>query len=191
MRNRIMQNIVQPGDPAQVLRTIVSAIGVDVIDDVLFGRLVAGEGGVKVLLYEGGEALRFDEVSIDAGVKGCIRVMAHLGMVGDPPRRGTVETVFSTASTWVRSPEGGILHTIRRAGDRVGRREVIGVVADPRGGNSVPVVAEDDGIIVGRTNLPIVNRGDALFHIARSRPLASIKARPEQPAALFDEDEII
>jgi len=36
-------------------------------------RLSAGDSGVKVLLYEGGEALRFDEQAIDAGVKGCLR----------------------------------------------------------------------------------------------------------------------
>jgi uncharacterized protein len=73
----------------------------------------------------------------------------------------------------------------------VGRREVIGVVADPLGTTSVPVVAEHDGIIVGRTVLPIVNRGDALFHIAKAKPLSSIKAKDEAPAVLFDEDEII
>jgi uncharacterized protein len=68
-----------------------------------------------------------------------------------------------------------------------------GVVADPLGTQSVPVVSEDDGIILGRTNLPIVNRGDALFHIAKAKPLASIKAEPkgEVTATLLDEDEIV
>jgi hypothetical protein len=50
---------------------------------------------------------------------------------------------------------------------------------------SVPVVAEDDGIIIGRTNLPIVNRGDALFHVARMKKSELVQA------PLFDEDEII
>jgi predicted deacylase len=154
-------------------------------------RLCAGEAGVKVLLYEGGEALRFDEPAIDAAVKGCLRVMAHLGMIEPTPRRTAAETVFSDSSGWVRAPEGGILHTVRRTGDRVGRREVIGVVADPLGATSVPVVSDDDGIIVGRTNLPLVNKGDALFHIAKAKPLTSIKGRSDMAAALFDEDEII
>jgi predicted deacylase len=156
-------------------------------------RLCAGEAGVKVLLYEGGEALRFDETAIDMGVKGCLRVMAHLGMIEPLPKNPVGETVFSDASGWVRAPEGGILHTMRRTGDRVGKREVIGVVADPLGTNSVPVVADDDGIIVGRSHLPIVNKGDALFHIARAKPLASIKAKSkaDATAALLDEDEIV
>jgi hypothetical protein len=154
-------------------------------------RLTAGEAGVKVLLYEGGEALRFDELSIDAAVRGTLRVMSYLGMIDPVAGKPLASTVFSDASAWVRAPESGILHTTRRIGDRVGKREVVGVVADPLGTSSLPLVAEEDGIIVGRTNLPIVNRGDAVFHIARARPLATIKEYGEQAPALADEDEII
>lgn len=154
-------------------------------------RLAAGEAGVKVLLYEGGEALRFDEMAIDAAVKGTLRVMAHLGMIGPVPLTLAPAPVFSDSSAWVRAPESGILHTTRRIGDRVGQREVVGVVADPLGTSSLPLVSEEDGIIVGRTNLPIVNRGDAVFHIAKAKPLATIKEQGKTAAALADEDEII
>ena len=154
-------------------------------------RLTAGEAGVKVLLYEGGEALRFDELSIDAAVRGALRVMSYLGMIDPLAGKPLASTVFSDASAWVRAPESGILHTTRHIGDRVGKQEVVGVVADPLGTSSLPLVAEEDGIIVGRTNLPIVNRGDAVFHIARARPLATIKEYGDQAAALADEDEII
>ena len=62
----------------------------------------------------------------------------------------------------------------------------IGVITDPFGEVTVPVFAEDDGIIIGRTNLPIVNRGDALFHVAR------IATKQRQPVVeMADEDEII
>jgi predicted deacylase len=154
-------------------------------------RLAAGEAGVKVLLYEGGEALRFEEASIDAAVKGSLRVMAHLGMIDPVPGKLARETVFSDASAWVRAPESGILHTTRRIGDRVGKREVVGVVADPLGSASLPLLSEHDGIIVGRTNLPIVNRGDAVFHIAKATPLSTIRQHPDEAGVLADEDEII
>jgi predicted deacylase len=99
--------------------------------------------------------------------------------------------VFSDASAWVRAPESGILHTTRRIGDRVGKREVVGVVADPLGSASLPLLSEHDGIIVGRTNLPIVNRGDAVFHIAKATPLSTIRQHPDEAGVLADEDEII
>jgi predicted deacylase len=150
-------------------------------------RLAAEEAGIRVLLYEGGEALRFDETAIDTGVKGILRVMKAIGMITDAPAvPAHAATVQSSSSMWVRAPEGGILHSVRRDGDRVARLEPIGVISDPLGEQSVSVVAEDDGIIIGRTNLPIVNRGDALFHIARSKTKSrgAIQAVP-------DEDEII
>jgi uncharacterized protein len=150
-------------------------------------RLSAKEAGVKVLLYEGGEALRFEESAIEMGVKGILRVMKSLKMIDDAPQQPAhAAVVHSTSSSWVRAPEGGILHSVRRSGDRVGKMEPIGVISDPLGTETVSVVAEDDGIIIGRTNLPIVNRGDALFHIARIKTFAKGVPQPMQ-----DEDEII
>ncbi len=150
-------------------------------------RIAAKEAGVKVLLYEGGEALRFDEGAIEMGVKGILRVMHSLKMIEQAPAASAhASVVLSSSSTWVRAPEGGILHSVRRSGDRVGQLEPIGVISDPLGEETVSVVAEDDGIIIGRTNLPIVNRGDALFHIARIKTKARAAAQ-----SVPDEDEII
>lgn len=150
-------------------------------------RHCAGEEGVHVLLYEGGEALRFDEDAISAGVKGVLRVMKLLGMIDTAPAPSAHATpTRSSSSHWVRAPEGGILHSVRRAGDKVGLKEPIAIITDPLGTVTVPVFAEDDGIIIGRTNLPIVNRGDALFHIARIKTKAKAPILPTP-----DEDEII
>jgi predicted deacylase len=150
-------------------------------------RQCAEEKGIKVLLYESGEALRFDEAAIATGVAGILRVMKAVGMLSEaPPVSPDHKPVQSNSSTWVRAPEGGILHSVRQVGDKVGLREPIGIITDPMGTVTVPVFAEDDGIIIGRTNLPIVNRGDALFHLARIRHKAKEPVLPTP-----DEDEII
>lgn len=150
-------------------------------------RESAKAAGVKVILYEGGEALRFEEQAIETGVKGALRVMKSIGMIDAAPAAAAhVPPVHSTSSVWARAPEGGILHSVRRVGDKVGRKEPIGIITDPLGEMTFPVFAEDDGIIIGRTNLPIVNRGDALFHVAR------IRTKARGPVATVpDEDEII
>ncbi len=74
--------------------------------------------------------------------------------------------------------------------------EILAEVSDPLGGNAVAVAAEEAGIIVGRTNLPIVNRGDALFHVARMKDMDTSRARvksigSELAQPMLDEDEII
>jgi uncharacterized protein len=161
-------------------------------------RQYAGHAGVKVLLYEGGEALRLDEMSVRVGVLGILRVMKALGMILDPSVRfGRVQPAISHSSNWLRAPDGGILATRYLKGERVRRGESLGEVSDPFGERRTPIIAPEDGIIIGHTNLPVVNRGDALFHVARVKDPAISHARIGQiggdieAAVLFDEDEIL
>ena len=43
----------------------------------------------------------------------------------------------------------------------------MGIVSDPFGENEVEVLSPVSGIAIGRSNLPLVHEGDALFHIAQ------------------------
>jgi predicted deacylase len=52
-------------------------------------------------------------------------------------------------------------------GAKIKNGEVVGMVTDPMGTTEMPVEAGDPGILIGRTSLPVVNQGDALFHIAK------------------------
>jgi predicted deacylase len=132
-------------------------------------RKSAGDAGVPVLVYEAGEALRFDELSIRIGVKGVLNVMRHLGML--PASRNQVEnrSVHAESSFWERASAGGILRTPCALGNKIAKDGILGVIADPLGGVEVEVRAREAGIVIGRSNLPVVNQGDALFHIARVR----------------------
>jgi predicted deacylase len=150
-------------------------------------REVAAERGIPVLLYEAGEALRFDERSIRAGVKGIIGVMRVLGMLPVASRaRKPAEPLVARASTWVRAGRSGILRMTSALGARVRRNEIIGVIADPFGQQELEVSANASGIIIGRTNLPLVNEGEAIFHIAR---FESAKVA-EDTVEAFQADEI-
>ena len=166
-------------------------------------RKAAREAGVDVLVYEGGEGLRFDEFAIKAGVDGIANVMLKIGMLELPDGVDAAmlddrpEPIFANAAKWVRAPEGGVLRSSRRIGDAVGEGEVIGRIANPYEDNDVAVRAPRRGIIVGRTTLPIVNMGDALFHLAWSEEIGRripAKGAPREAAApepVMDEDEII
>lgn len=165
-------------------------------------RKAAREAGVEVLVYEGGEGLRFDEFAIKAGVDGIAGVMLDVGMLeladnaeGQLPRAVT-EPIFANASKWVRAPEGGVFRTSKRIGEAVSQGEVIGVVANPYDDTESEVRSPRRGIVVGRTTLPVVNMGDALFHIAWSEELHTSRTAREPPRdavgePIMDEDEII
>lgn len=132
-------------------------------------REAAATHGIPMLLYEAGEALRFDEVSIRAGVKGIINVMRALEML--PPSRSKstkiIEPMVARSSSWVRAPDSGILRAMVPLGSRVKKDTLLGMVADPFGEEETAVTSAYNGIVIGRSNLPLVNEGDALFHIAR------------------------
>jgi hypothetical protein len=167
-------------------------------------RRAAREAGIDVLVYEGGEGLRLDEFAIKAGVDGIANVMLKTGMLElpeeydpGPPVAGSAP-LFANASKWVRASDGGIFRTTKQIGHAVSAGEVIGAVANPYDDGETKVKATHRGIIVGRATLPIVNMGDALFHIAWSDEFQTAKevrdtAVPAREGAdpLMDEDEII
>ena len=155
-------------------------------------RKCALERGVRVLVYEGGEALRFDESAIDAAVAGCQRIMHRIGMLDVEPPPPPAPPTVSYASLWLRAPEGGIFRSHSRIGDWAKPGDVIGVISDPFGELEVPVRTAESGIIIGQSRLPVVNRGDALFHLARAEHLgAAATIEAAQYVPLPDEDEII
>lgn len=137
-------------------------------------RHAAQQHDVKVIVYEAGEALRFNELAIRAGVKGVITVMRKIGMLaaGRRPKR-THESFIARSSTWVRAPQSGIFRMLVPMGASVNKGDLLGMVAAPYGNSDAEtaVLASCSGIVIGRTNIPLVNEGEALFHIARfNRP---------------------
>jgi len=160
-------------------------------------RKTADDAGCTMLLMESGEALRFDEFAIRIGVRGILRVMAHLGMGIRKQPAAAASSVRSDGSRWVRAEEGGIFRAMRKTGDMVEEGEQIGAISDPFGDMEIEVLAPLTGLIIGRSVMPIVNQGDALMHIARVvRPgTADAQLTKIEEAAsddpLFDEDEIM
>lgn len=121
-----------------------------------------------MLLYEAGEALRFSGVAIRAGVRGILNTMRALNMITRSAHRvKPSETITARASSWIRAPQSGIFRHPAAIGRRVEEGEKVGLVADAFGAHERVIISPYTGIVIGRTNLPVVNEGDALFHVAR------------------------
>lgn len=92
---------------------------------------------------------------------------------------------------------GGVLRTYKGIGDEVTEGDILGAISDPFGDEEVELLPQSAGVIIGRSNLPIVNEGDAIFHIAKVRQkdnpeeiIDTMSAEVEDDP-IFDEDEII
>ncbi len=128
-------------------------------------RQAGTDAGATVLLYEAGEALRFDRSAIAAGSSGIARVLHHLGIVSSEPEPPEA-TQISRATKWSRASRSGILHLDPELGDRVERGDLVATIRDPFGKRLSRMTAPASGIVIGHTQHPLVNRGDAVLHVA-------------------------
>jgi uncharacterized protein len=126
-------------------------------------RKTANAMDIPMIVFEGGESLRMDEFSIEAGLKGIERVLIARGM-----KKGKLEKVNSmeiSNGSWIRARRSGMLKCLKRSGDIVEKGEVIGTISGPYGLFEIKIKARKMGIIYGHNNQPVISQGDALFHI--------------------------
>lgn len=122
----------------------------------------------KILLYEAGEALRFDEFSIRAGMKGILNVLQHLGMtrkVSAVKKKKRIPFI-ANGSQWVRANASGIVHNLVNLGDQITKGQMLAEIGSPYGDVIGYVEATRSGILIGKQNIPLVQEGEAMFHVA-------------------------
>ncbi|CBW27210.1 conserved hypothetical protein [Halobacteriovorax marinus SJ] len=168
-------------------RELAQSFGVPVIIDSKLRdgslREAARKNKVTTLLFEGGEALRFDEDVIKSGVKGCISVMEKIGLIPKHKAKKVKkvqEVYIANSSYWIRSPHSGTLSFNKSLGDRVKKGDILATVSDPFGREVIEITSIDNGILVGQSKLPLVNQGDALFHIATFKNSTKVKKALEE-----------
>jgi predicted deacylase len=147
-------------------------------------RQCAADKGMPMLIYEAGEALRFDELSIRAGLRGTISAMRHIGMLPSVKRIRPVSPVVAASTSWIRAPDSGIVIQKVELGSRVAAGQTLAIIGDPVGDDEVRVEAPFDGIIIGRSNLPLAHEGDALFNVAAFKSVSRAEDRVEKFAAV-------
>lgn len=126
-------------------------------------RKEAAKRGKSILVFEGGESSRFDYLSINEGMNGCLRLMKHLNMIDlDLPANPTVAL---NKTTWIRAKSSGLFHTSKTNGAHILKGEMIGMICDPYGEHQEKLISPTQGYIVGINNQPVINQGDALMHI--------------------------
>lgn len=171
---------------------LARAFGVPVImhSDMRDGSLreASFERGIKTLLFEGGEALRYDEKVITSAESGIISVMCSIGMLEKKVVKSRLpkqrEVFRAMSSHWVRAPISGSLYLKKKLGNKVAKDQVLGVISDPFGSERFNVRARKTGVIIGITMMPLVSNGDALFHVATFEDAMAVA----DEVMYFDED---
>lgn len=151
-------------------KQLADAFGAPVVIDAKLRegslRAAAFKRNMPMIVFETGEALRLDRTGVLVGVRGVLAVMHSLGMIQKAPPAPNGASFRSTGSSWLRAPASGLFRSDCHLGQLVRAGQALGVINDPLGDDKVPVLAPCDGIVIGRTNIPLVHQGDPLAHIA-------------------------
>jgi predicted deacylase len=130
-------------------------------------REAATGNDTRILLYEAGEALRFDELSIQAGVKGVQKVLMVLGLLKKRrTTRAKIAPFIANKSEWIRAAGSGFVHEFVKLGEQVEKGQVLAEINAPLGELIHQVTSTRSGIVIGKQNIPLVQEGDAMFHVA-------------------------
>jgi predicted deacylase len=149
-------------------------------------RACAAQQGIPVMVYEAGEALRFDELSIRAGVRGIVETMGRLGMLPASKNKSRGPTAVARTTRWVRAPSSGIVTSAAQLGSRVTQGDRLAVICDPLGGMEVEMQAPFSGIVIGCGRKPLAHEGDALFNLADFRSVGRAEDAVEEFNASHD-----
>ena len=142
-------------------------------------RYSAAKLGLPVLIYEAGEALRFDELSIKAGERGILRVMRNKGMLAQEKTAKAAAPVLASSTRWVRAPASGVVSRKVKLGARVEKGQRLAIVSNPLGDEEARVRAPIDGVVIGRSNLPLALEGDAMFNLAAFKSVDRAETKVE------------
>lgn len=126
-------------------------------------RKTANTLGIPMIVFEGGESLRIDEFSIEEGLRGIKRVMVARGM--QTGKNKAVKNLLITSNNWIRASRAGLFKCLKVSGEKVMKGDLLGTITGPYGNFESKLKAKKDGIIYGHNNKPVINQGDALFHI--------------------------
>jgi hypothetical protein len=123
--------------------------------------------GKPVLVFEGGEALYFNESVIRTGLRGILKVMRHTGMLAADKRAKFREPIITDRTSWVRANMSGTFSLKVKLGGLVKKGHLLGILSDPFSDDREEVRAPFTGVIIGQLNLPLAHEGDALIHLAK------------------------
>jgi predicted deacylase len=136
-------------------------------------RAEAARVGCRMLVYETGEARRLDRPGIRLGIEGTLRVLAGMDMLDDPPPAPEFELVQARRTTWVRARRSGFCEVAVELGDRIEAGQTAAVVFDAIAQTQHPVTFHESGIVIGHRSEALVNKGDAIVHVAAAEPAGS------------------
>jgi len=131
--------------------------------------------GIPTIRYEAGEALRLDDLSIKVGIRGIVNVMRTLNMLPKSNKEiKAVKPIIVHSTHWIRAPGSGLCEMYKKTGKHVGKGDRVAMISDPFGTVQKHIVHSPcEGIIISKNHIPIINEGEPIMQIAKTKEEAT------------------
>lgn len=147
-------------------------------------RRAAVDAGVPAILFESGSPSFFQKDKIRAGVRGSFYLFNKLGFLTEPITARSIAKVYYQ-TRWVRVNDGGIMLNNSRLGQTVKPGDLLARVMDPFTNEMTPIIANQEGQIIGMAVSQLVMAGYAAFHIG----LKGVRPRADHKDTTEPDDE--
>lgn len=152
---------------AEMARLQSPQIILDVPDTDGTLRGAAMDMKIPSITIEVGNPNRFQKGMIRSGLTGVFNWMSHLEMVQEPIEEPTEPTILCESSFWLYTETGGILDVLPELVQRVKTGQKVAYVRDVFGDVQATYTAPHDGVIIGKSVMPIGETGSRILHLGK------------------------
>ncbi len=128
-------------------------------------RGAAAELGIPAITLEVGNPGVYQRKLIRSGLEGVHNVLSHLKMTADDIIIGDHPPVLCRKSYWLYTHTGGLLTVEVELLDRVTKGQSVATLRDVFGNVKERYEAPEDGIVIGKSTMPVNYSGGRILHL--------------------------
>lgn len=128
-------------------------------------RAWANSNRIPAITIEIGNPNTFQHDLIDECLDGLENTMRGLSMIEGQVRDYTDDAFICSSSHWIYSQTGGVIDVLPKLTEEVKKGQVIGRVYDVFGQLRDEIVADEDGVVIGKNIHPACDAGTRILHI--------------------------
>ncbi len=129
-------------------------------------RAWANSNNIPAITIEIGNPSVFQHTLINATLEGIKNTLVHLEMLeGEVKDLVTKDVTVCNSSYWIYSKSGGIVDVLPKLTDRINKGQVIAIIYNVFGEVKDKIIANKDGIVIGKNIRPNCEAGTRILHL--------------------------
>jgi len=125
----------------------------------------ANENGIPAITIEIGNSSAFQHSLIDETLEGILNTMKHYKMIDGEVKDMVTDATTCDKSYWIYSKKGGIVDVLPSLADEIKKGQVIAKVYNVFGQVKEEVLADKNGIVIGKNINPNCDAGTRILHL--------------------------